>query len=169
MTNAPSGNGFAKPKSSLWAGAEQLWAVLSREWSKILVDGDAWSGKTTLAAEIADRCGATVVSVDDHLLGNCDIYWNQIDYEGLESKILAAGPRVVIEGVCLLKVIGKIHVAYDHHVFIKLYIGRSGWECAEYLNEGAALPRSRRPREIIEYYREYRPFDKCDFLLERYA
>lgn len=35
----------------------------------VCIDGPAGSGKTTLAAEVADRCGAVVVHLDDLLAG----------------------------------------------------------------------------------------------------
>lgn len=140
---------------------------LPPRWARIILDGDNGSGKTTLAKEMAGVLGANVVSLDDHLLENGAIYWNQIDYEVLRSKILAAGPRAIVEGVCILKVLGKIDIAHDYHIFIRLYSGILGWEYEQYLDERAKLPHSLLRKEIAEYYRQFRPFDVCDVILDR--
>jgi len=143
------------------------YSKLPVQWARLIIDGDSGSGKTTLANRMAGVLRATVVSLDEHLLENGNLYCNQINYEPLRSAICAGGPRVIIEGVCILKVLAKIDITYDYHIFMKLYNGMLGWEYEQYLPKGARLPRSKLTREIAEYYREYKPFDKCNELLER--
>jgi energy-coupling factor transporter ATP-binding protein EcfA2 len=124
------------------------YAALTTGWARIIIDGDNGSGKTTLAKEMAVVLSAKVISLDNHLLENGDIYWDQIKYEELASEIAPAGPRVIIEGVCVLKVLGKINVKHDYHIFIKRYHGFLGWEYEQYLDERANLPRSKLSRDI---------------------
>jgi ABC-type cobalamin/Fe3+-siderophores transport system ATPase subunit len=143
------------------------YAALPTGWERIIVDGDNGSGKTTLAKEMAAALNAKVVSLDDHLLENGDIYWNQIKYEELASEIVSAGPRVIIEGVCVLKVLEKIKVNHDYHIFVKRYNGFLGWEYEQYLDERAKLPRSKLSRDIVVYYRGYKPFNVCNLVLDR--
>ena len=63
--------------------------------------------------------------------------------------ILASGPRVIIEGVCILKVLAKIGIAHDYHIFMKLLNGFVGWEYGLYLNARGKLPRTSLRREIV--------------------
>jgi ABC-type cobalamin/Fe3+-siderophores transport system ATPase subunit len=143
------------------------YAAMPTEWARIIIDGDNGSGKTTLAKEMSAALNAKVVSLDDHLLENGDIYWNQIKYQELASEIVAAGPRVIIEGVCVLKVLGKINVNHDYHIFVKRYNGFLGWEYEQYLDERAKLPRSKLSRDIAAYYRACKPFNVCNLVLDR--
>jgi adenylate kinase family enzyme len=140
---------------------------LPPQWQRLLIDGDNGSGKTTLANKLAAVLSAKIVTVDDHLLQNGDIYWKQIDYDALKAAISAAGEKVIIEGVCLLKVLEQADLRSDYHIFIKLYNGMVGWEYQHYLNERVKLPHSRLRRDIAQYYRDYRPFDVCNLVVER--
>lgn len=96
-----------------------------------------------MAKQIAEVLEADVISLDDYLLGNGKPYWDQIDYESLLSKIKASGPRLVIEGVCALKILAKIKVRHDYLVFAKLVNGSFGWEYSFYLGERSKLPKSK--------------------------
>ncbi len=122
-----------------------------------------------MAKEMAESLNARVVYIDDHLLKNGAIYWEQIQYEILRSKILTGGPRVIIEGVCIVKVLAKIGISHDYHIFMKLFNGILGWEYEHFLNESVKLPHSSLRREITKYYRDYRPFDICDMALTRFG
>jgi len=142
------------------------YAALPAAWGRIIIDGDNGGGKTTLANEMATFLNATVVSLDDHLLENGDVYWSQIKYEELASAIVSAEPRAIIEGVCVLKVLGRINVSHDYHIFVKRYNGCLGWEYEQYLNVRAKLPRSTLSRDIVEYYRAYKPFNVCNLVVD---
>ncbi len=68
--------------------------------------------------------------------------------------------QVVIEGVCMLKVLAKIDVSYNYHIFVRrIMFGR--WCYEEYMDEQIPLPNSILARDIVQYYREYKPFDRC--------
>jgi uridine kinase len=126
----------------------------------IIIDGDDHSGKSPLAHKIANALGAKVISLDEYLPGDGRPYCDQIDYESLQNDISSSAQKVVIEGVCMLKVLAKINVHYDYHIFTKrIMFGKSAYE--EYLDERTPLPKSKMARDIVQYYREFKPFDKC--------
>jgi len=78
---------------------------------------------------------------------------------------------VVIEGVCVLKVIGKMGVQFDYHIFTKLVNDDNTfnqWDYEEYLNEEVPLPSRGLRRHIAAYYREFRPFEHCNLVIERH-
>ena len=143
------------------------YSKLPVQWSHIIIDGDQGAGKSSLANEMAEVLGANVISLDDFLPGNHAVYWEQIQYESLHSKISSSGPKVIIEGVCILKILAQIHVPYDYHVFIELRNGFSGWEYGYYLSETAKQPKSKLTQNIIRYYKEFKPFEICDLFLSR--
>jgi hypothetical protein len=132
------------------------------------VDGDPGSGKTTLANKMAAAFEAKVVSLDDYLVGDRGIpYCNQINSPSLRGEILASGPKLIIEGVCVLKILAEISVHHDYHIFIKRYDGCIGWTFGQYLMEKAKPPRDRLWREIVQYYKDYKPFDASDLVKMR--
>jgi Fe-S cluster assembly ATPase SufC len=145
------------------------YSKLPVQWTRLIIDGDNGSGKSTLAKIMARDLGAKVVSLDEYLFKNGEIYWEQIDNEPLKSAILSGGSKVIIEGVCVLKLLEKNSITHDYHIFIKLFNGIFGWEYQQFLNERAQLPRSKLRREIAEYYRQYKPFDVCHLTLERFT
>ena len=143
------------------------YSELPSNWSRIVIDGDLGAGKSALAQGMSKDLSATVVSLDEYLLSNGDIYWDQIDYEPLRSKVSAIGQRIIIEGVCALKVLEKINVRHDYLIFIKRYNGLFGWEFGQYLSENARPPHDKLWQEIVQYYREYEPFGACNLVLYR--
>ena len=135
--------------------------------SCIIIDGDPGSGKTTLAGKIANDLGFKVTSFDDakYLPGDGGPYLEQLNYEALRIDILASAPKIIIEGVCALKVLAKINVRHDYHIFIERDDGSIGWPFGQYLDPNAKPPHDKFWQEIVQYYREYKPFDACDLLL----
>jgi AAA+ ATPase superfamily predicted ATPase len=137
-------------------------------WSLIVIDGDPGAGKTTLAKKIAGELDAKKVSFDDYLpdvLGDERPYLEKLNYEALQSEILASGPKIIAEGVLALKVLKKVGVRHDFHIFMKCVKDSMGWEMGLYLDERTKPLRSKLRQEIIEYYRECKPFDVCDYEL----
>jgi hypothetical protein len=143
------------------------YSKLPSQWSCIIIDGDQGAGKTTLANEMAELLKANVISLDNFLLENHDIYWKQMKYDSLCSKILSAGAKIIIEGVCILKVLAQIQVRHDYHIFVELRNGFVGWEYGHYLSKNAKAPKSKLTQDIVEYYKEFKPFETCDLLLSR--
>jgi uridine kinase len=128
---------------------------------RIIIDGDDGSGKTPLAHKIAHTLGAKVISLDEYLHEDGRPYCDQIKFETLQRDIFSSDKTVIIEGVCMLKILAKISVSYDHHIFTRRFVcGKSAYE--EYLDERIPLPKSKLARDIVQYYREFKPFDKCN-------
>jgi hypothetical protein len=140
---------------------------LPLDWSRIVIDGDPGAGKTSLAKEIARELGAKRVSLDDYLPGNGNAYLLQLDYERVRRDILDGGSKVVVEGICILKVMAKIGIGYDFHIFMKRFNGFVGWELESYLNPKSSLPHSKTDKDAVLYYRECKPFDVCNLVLQR--
>lgn len=144
------------------------YSKLPQGWSCIVIDGDPGAGKTTLAKEMARELDAKRVSFDDYLpavLGDERPFSEKLNCEALRSEIMASGPRIIVEGVLALKVLKRIGVQYDFHIFIKCVKDSLGWEMGLYLDERTKPFRSKFRQEIIQYYREYKPFDVCDYEL----
>lgn len=144
------------------------YSKLPQTWSCIVIDGDPGAGKTTLAKEMAETLRAKTISFDDYLPDDLDDkrpYAEKLNYESLRRDILQAGSRIIVEGVLALKVLKKIGVQYDSHIFIKCVRDSLGWEMGLYLDERTKPFGSKLRQEIIQYYREYKPFDVCDYEL----
>jgi hypothetical protein len=85
----------------------------------------------------------------------------------LRRDILQAGPRVIVEGVLALKILDKIGLRQDYHIFIKRFDGFFGWRFGEYLEKGVKPPKAKFWQEIVQYYKECKPFDICTEELSR--
>ena len=93
------------------------YSILPSNWSCMIIDGDLGAGKTSLAKEIARDLKADVVSLDDHLSGDREkCYWDRIDSEALRKEIFPSRPKVIIEGVCALKILAAINARHDFHM-----------------------------------------------------
>jgi Cdc6-like AAA superfamily ATPase len=127
--------------------------------TRIIIDGDPGSGKTTLAEKLASKLGIRFISFDDFLLENGAPYCEQIKYEALRREILGH-PKLIIEGVCALKILSKIDVFFDCHIFIKQLNGIIGWEMGDYLTVPQRRePKSKLTKEVVKYYRDFKPFE----------
>ena len=116
----------------------------------IIIDGDDHSGKSPLARKVATALGAKVISLDKYLPGDGRPYCDQIDYLSLLNDILSSDQQVIIEGLCVLKVLAKINVRHDYHIFTKrIMFDKCAYD--EYLDERIPLPKSRIARDIVQY------------------
>jgi hypothetical protein len=141
---------------------------LPKEWSCIVIDGDPGAGKTTLAGEMAKHFDARVISFDGYLpdvLGDERSYVDKLNYEKLINDVSTNGPKIICEGVLAIKVLQKIKRQHDYHIFMKRIRDSMGWELGLYLNVRSELPRLGLWQEIVLYYREYKPFEICDYLI----
>src|SRR5689334_18699153 len=86
--------------------------------SRIIIDGDPGAGKTKLAQKLSADLNIKFISLDNFLFENGEPYCEQIKYEILLKEILE-NSRLIIEGVCAIKVLARICVEFDCHIFIR--------------------------------------------------
>ena len=87
---------------------------------------------------MAGALQAKVISFNDYLpedLEDKRPYSEKLNYETLKNDILQIGPKVIVEGVLALKVLDKIGLRHDYHIFIKRFDGSLGWRFGEYLKK----------------------------------
>ncbi len=73
----------------------------------------------------------------------------------------------MIDGVLALKVLTKLGARHDYHIFMKRYDGDIGWVFGQYLGEKTKPPCDPFWQEIVQYYKEFKPFDVCNLVLSR--
>jgi len=156
------------------SSASVIEAVRSSGARRIGIDGIDGSGKTHLARDLAKDLGTPLVCLDDFLEKDRNSYVEFIDYKRL-SDYLTSAEHCVIEGVCLLQVLGHVDARVDLHIYIKRY-GRGIWIDEYELNiqepidvflereRQAASMFSTEPitslglaEEVIRYHVEFRP------------
>ena len=135
-----------------------------REASVVAIDGDEGSGKTQLAAELQKNVGGDVISIDDFLIGNGMSYTKQFNANAFRACLKDKNARpLIIEGVLLLDILEREHLTADRYIFAKC-IQQGQWQYEQYRSATANLPKSKLTREIAEYYRRRKPFERADVL-----
>jgi adenylate kinase family enzyme len=103
----------------------------------ISVDGFSGSGKSFLSKKIAENNNYKYIDIDkDYLTPNDGLFINFVKYEKLKadiSKFVSDGKRVVIDGICILKVLDRIGFKPDIKVYVKR-IHSQQWRDGKYLN-----------------------------------
>jgi uridine kinase len=125
--------------------------------SRIIIDGDSGAGKTSLAKKLSKDLGVKFISIDCFLEKNGAPYCEQIKY-GILEKVILNNSRIIIEGICALKILTKIGVSYDCHIFIRKFNGFVGWEMGDWL-KSKKEPKSKLTKEMVKYYQEFKPFE----------
>ena len=144
------------------------------------IDGKDSSGKTPIARELRAVLGAEIQELDDLLTENKGAFVNFINYKKLKEKIemaQAAEKTIVVEGVCLLKVLERLGSQLDILVYVKRLNSSGSWVegfvCTPQDDPGAreTVLRIARPGtlafEVIEYHQNYKPVLKADYFFER--
>src|SRR5262245_34233923 len=89
-------------------------------------DGMDGVGKSTLAREMAQRLGASLISLDDHLVKKQNLYVPHIRCDELEAAISASHSPILIEGVCLLAVAHRCGFDVDVLIYMRRLSHNSG-------------------------------------------
>jgi hypothetical protein len=123
--------------------------LIRRRGARIVaVEGAPNSGKTTLARSLGSELPASVLSVDDYVVGSGEMpYPNLVDCVKLGRDVSARitdGQIVIVEGICLREVTGKAGVVPAFFVYAR-NLG----------NETDHVSSDLRPSELQSFEREY--------------
>jgi hypothetical protein len=91
------------------------------------VDGRDGAGKTTLTRYLAEKIGASVISLDEFIEKNKDAYMSSIRFSDLKRAIAQASGPVIIEGACLLAALQRLDICLSRLVYVKRMISDVGW------------------------------------------
>lgn len=153
------------------------------------IDGTDGVGKTRLANDLSKMLGFHSIHLDDFLDKNRGGFLDYLDYSKIENS-LKYHTKCVVEGICLLDVMGRIGIQLEVLIYIKrrqhgLWTDGRALEIEGDLEEfiGAELqmlndPVLRSPdepehetlgiaEEIIRYHHRYKPQMKANLLYER--
>ena len=137
-----------------------------RTCKTIGIDGDTGAGKTTLARELQSILGGEVISLDcflnEFIPGNGapPSYASQINKDLLRERLNRVTLKpLIIEGILLLDVLATVNMRPDYLIFAKSKFDGQ-WDYEQYLRSPAIQPKSQLTREIANYYRIHRSFEK---------
>ncbi|MEC9493047.1 hypothetical protein [Flexistipes sp.] len=125
------------------------------------IDGKDGSGKSWLAAALAETQAADVISLDDYLERNQGGYTRYLDITAINQKLSRTGRPVILEGVCLLAAAELIGIDIDIRIYVKRMSPYGTWRDEEECDP--ALP----PEELIaERNKELEEFAKFEAILD---
>lgn len=138
------------------------------------VDGLMGAGKTTVATHIADNAEGLHIGLDAYTRsdGRRPGYVRTLLLDRLERDLQGAaqrGRRVVIEGICLRRVLLEIGIEARFNIYLKR-VGVSGqWHDVERLSP--SLPRGEEGEYGLyesehDYHIRYRPHERADVLFQ---
>ena len=98
-----------------------------------------------------------------------EVFVSALDVGGIQHQLSMGGPVVLVEGVCLLKVVDLCEFDIDLLVYVKRVQKKSGFwydedELYPDLSPNLAANRLERPwKEIILYHAEYKPDKQANY------
>lgn len=150
----------------------------------ITVDGLLASGKSTLAAALADVLQCPVIGCDSYLEQDKNTFLEALRYDDLHRDLSFASNqsgRVILEGACIREVMRRL--SGDFSEALTIYVRRmstsGNWDQADELEpttpsmrravsaltgEPYVTPRAR--CEVREYHQRYLPHENADILYE---
>ena len=141
------------------------------------IDGAVGSGKTILSYCMGCALRFSVVNIDQFLSRGRGDYLSQIRYKDLEEYIkrkVEEGKSIIVEGVCLLKILGKIQIKHDFLVYVKRMSCNNETWCEEkelsgqgQINKHPKKDLERLSNEIIRYHNQFNPSIKAHYCFER--
>lgn len=138
------------------------------------IDGSTGSGKTILSYCLGCELLTNVINLDIFLNTKQGSFIDQIRYDDLSGIIkdkISSGKSIIVEGICLLKVLSKITVKQDILIYVKLISRNTGIWCEESDLSGNGeidcCLEARLRNEIIEYHNEFNPLNAANYLFLR--
>lgn len=156
---------------------------------RIGIDGLDGVGKTPfVATPLAKAINASVVSLDDHLVRNKNVYVDALRCEDVRRAAELRVKHVIIEGVCLRAAAARCRFEVDFHVYVKRIEKDGSWDdeelCLGLAGAEAVIARDIEIRkmtaaafghnridrplfdELAHYHESYRPVEKADVIYE---
>ena len=144
------------------------------------VDGIDGCGKSTLASELAGHTHYEVVCLDDFLDKNKGTFVDHINTASVRSAV--RGRKVIVEGVCLLRVLSDAGLEPDLLIYVKrfhnriwadefwlgldqdleVYLEKLRISVAAFSDEDEPVPREDLATDVIRYHHEYRPHQRAN-------
>lgn len=140
------------------------------------IDGFMESGKTTLAFELAELLGGIRIGLDSYVHTDRDghSYVGALRQSYLKShltKLRAAFPFVVVDGICLTEAFGAVQHRADSHVYVKRISKAGIWHDGlrlEDIEDGEPLPEDWLRKNELSYHLSHRPQEVAHFIYERF-
>ena len=121
------------------------------------IDGYHGAGKSTVARDVAALLGIQCIHLDEFLVEDQGAFLDFLRYPELS---VALRPRpVIVEGVCLLAVLDRLHIKPDTLVYVQ------GLE--PYMTK--ACQTGPVAAEVLAYHRKFRPAEIADIVYARLA
>lgn len=160
--------------------------IRGKGYRRIAVDGTNGAGKSTVSADLANELGFAHINLDEYLDKNKGGFLEYLQYDDVKKDLLNLD-GLVLDGICLLKVLDTIDMSVDVLVYVKrmrhgLWADESECEIDCEIEEFIAkekeiiqlierteeLPETLGlAEEIIRYHAEYEPYIKADITYER--
>jgi hypothetical protein len=93
----------------------------------IAIDGRDGVGKSQLAAQLHERIGGTLISLDNYIEDALGIYVPALSINRLRKAVVDAAPPRLVEGVCLHDVLKAIDCNSTVNIYVRRLIGGSYW------------------------------------------
>lgn len=174
--------------------AAELQRMVANQNSYVItIDGWDYTGKSTLAKRLAEELNLCVIELDQFLNKNQGGYVQHIQYERLRNAFAhASHPRVLVEGICILKVLQRLRISPNIQVYMKKLSAEETWHpgltldpgknAEQVIEEDKSLRKQIAVRrgnpgteatglevleyEIIRYHYTFKPHETADFYYE---
>lgn len=166
-----------EPLTTVGSVIQALQPSLAKGGRLIGIDGFMKAGKTTLAFELAERLGGIRLSIDTFADRNVETedYAEKVMMRYLSSdltKLRAAFPFVVADGICLLQVLEAVPMAPDALIYVKRVSAVGLWHDGLHLEDYEADQSVRDSthgfrRSEMEYHLKWRPHERAGLIYDR--
>ena len=137
------------------------------------IDGLPESGKTKLSDSLGYQFHSNVIHLDAFLNQNTGVFFDSLKFDEI-SKVLSSTKCdvIILEGICLLKVIRHLKIGLDKNIYVKRYSHHGYWEDETRVESDEPiaiqpdLPGAA-DREALIYHREFDPIENADLIYIR--
>ena len=80
-----------------------------------------------IAADLRERIGGTVISVDNHIEESRGVYLPALRVSALRSSLAGSAAPQIVEGVCLRDVLQAIDCKSGVHIYVRRVVANGYW------------------------------------------